>query len=91
MKELTTIDNEHELALTQTLDKHVHQAIARWVRRIHRYMTDICMTAAAWVHQFWSDTVRIRRRSHYFAAESSYSVDRAGWKAKMASIEFWIP
>ena len=32
-----------------------------------------------------------RHRSHDFATHSSHSVDRAGWQAKMASIEFWIP
>ena len=35
--------------------------------------------------------VRIRHRSHHFAIQSSHSVKRAGWQAKMASIEFWIP
>ena len=35
--------------------------------------------------------VPIRHRSHDFATQSSLSVDRAGWQAKMASIEFWIP
>ena len=36
-------------------------------------------------------TVRICHRSHHFATQSSHFVDRAGWQAKMASIEFWIP
>ena len=31
--------------------------------------------------------VRIRHRSHYFATQSSHSVDSAGWQAKMPSIE----
>ena len=35
--------------------------------------------------------VRIRHSSHHFGWQSSHSVDRAGWQAKMASIEFWIP
>ena len=35
--------------------------------------------------------VRIRHRSHHFAIQSSHFVDRAGWQAKMASTEFWIP
>ena len=35
--------------------------------------------------------VRIRHCSHHFATQSSHTVDRAGWQAKMASIEFWIP
>ena len=30
-------------------------------------------------------------RIHHFATQSIHSVDRAGWQAKMASIEFWIP
>ena len=34
--------------------------------------------------------VRIRHHSHHFATQSSHVVDRAGWQAKMASIEFWI-
>ena len=34
--------------------------------------------------------VRIRHRSHDFGWQSSHSVDRAGWQAKMASIEIWI-
>ena len=32
--------------------------------------------------------VPTRHRSHHFATQSSHSVDRAGWQAKMASIEF---
>ena len=35
--------------------------------------------------------MRIHHSSHHFATQSSHSVDRAGWQAKMASIEFWIP
>ena len=35
--------------------------------------------------------MRIRHRSHHFATQSSHCVDSAGWQAKMASIEFWIP
>ena len=35
--------------------------------------------------------VRIRHDSHEFATQSSHSVDRTGWQAKMASIEIWIP
>ena len=35
--------------------------------------------------------VCIHHRSHHFASQSSHFVDRAGWHAKMASIEFWIP
>ena len=36
--------------------------------------------------------VRIRHTSHNIAIQPSHSVDRAGWDAKMASIqtEFWI-
>ena len=34
---------------------------------------------------------RIRHSSHHLATQSSHSVDRAGWHAKMTSIEFWIP
>ena len=35
--------------------------------------------------------MRIHRISHHFTTQSSHFVDRAGWQAKMASIEFWIP
>ena len=35
--------------------------------------------------------VRIRHHSHDFGWQSSHSVDLAGWQAKMASIEIWIP
>ena len=35
--------------------------------------------------------VRIRHSSHHFATQSSHSVDLAGWQAKIASIESWIP
>ena len=35
--------------------------------------------------------VRIRQSSHDFEWQSSHSVDLAGWQAKMASIESWIP
>ena len=37
--------------------------------------------------------VRIRHHSHHFATQPSHSVilNRVGWQAKMASIEFWIP
>ena len=31
------------------------------------------------------------KRSRGIATQSSHSVDRAGWQAKMASIEVWIP
>ena len=39
----------------------------------------------------WMGPVRIHHSSHHFATQPSHSVDRAGWQAKMASIEFWIP
>ena len=35
--------------------------------------------------------LRIRHSSHEIATQSSHSVDRAVWQAKMASSEFWIP
>ena len=35
--------------------------------------------------------VRIRHSSHAFGWQSSHSVDLAGWQAKMASIDIWIP
>ena len=35
--------------------------------------------------------VRIRHSSNDFGWQSSHSVDLAGWQAKMASIEIWIP
>ena len=35
--------------------------------------------------------VRVRHSSHHFATQPSHSVDLAGWQAKMASIEIWIP
>ena len=35
--------------------------------------------------------VRIHHRSHHFATQSSHAVYRAGWQAKMAFIELWIP
>ena len=35
--------------------------------------------------------VRISHSSHHFATQASRSVDLAGWQAKMASIEIWIP
>ena len=36
--------------------------------------------------------VRTRHHgSHDFGWQSSHSVDLAGWQAKMASIEIWIP
>ena len=35
--------------------------------------------------------VRIRHSSHDFGWQSGHSVDLAGWQAKMASIEIWIP
>ena len=39
----------------------------------------------------YNGAVRIRHSSHHFATQSSHSVDRAGWQAKMASVDFWIP
>ena len=41
--------------------------------------------------QFTMGPVRIRHSSHDFGWQSSHSVDLAGWQAKMASIEIWIP
>ena len=35
--------------------------------------------------------VRIRHSSHDFGWQSSHSVDLAGWQAKMASTQMWIP
>ena len=35
--------------------------------------------------------VRIRHSSHDFGWQSGHSVDLAGWQAKMASIEIWMP
>ena len=32
-----------------------------------------------------------RHSPHHSATQSSHSVDLAGWQAKMAAIEFWIP
>ena len=37
------------------------------------------------------EPVQICHSSHEFATQSSHSVDLAGWQAKMASIEIWIP
>ena len=34
---------------------------------------------------------QLRHSSHDFGWQSSHSVDLAGWQAKMASIEIWIP
>ena len=39
-------------------------------------------------HEMWP--VLIRHSSHHFATQSSHSVDRAGWQAKMASIEVFF-
>ena len=39
----------------------------------------------------WMGPVRIRHSSHDFGWQSSHSVDLAGWLAKMACIESWIP
>ena len=39
----------------------------------------------------WMGLVRIRHSSHDFGWQSSHSVDHAGWQAKMAFIEIWIP
>ena len=40
---------------------------------------------------FWMGRMRMCCRSHHFATQSSHFVDGAGWQAKMASVEFWIP
>ena len=42
-------------------------------------------------NQILMGPVRIRHSSHDFGWQSSQSVDLAGWQAKMASIEIWIP
>ena len=34
--------------------------------------------------------VRLRHSSHEIATQPSHFVDRAGWQAKMASVDFWI-
>ena len=39
----------------------------------------------------WMGPVRVRHSSHDFGWQASHSVDLAGWQAKMASIEIWIP
>ena len=36
-------------------------------------------------------SAQIRHSLHEIVTQPSHSVDRAGWQAKMASIEFWIP
>ena len=50
---------------------------------------------ACTVFMIWSATLLhlwgIRHRLHHFATQASHFVDRAGWQAKMASLEFWIP
>ena len=43
------------------------------------------------MHAYTITPVRIRHSSHVFVTQSSHSVDRAGWQAKMAAIGFWIP
>ena len=47
----------------------------------------------AWSENVFSQMgpVRIRHSSHDFGWQSSHSVDLAGWQAKLASIEIWIP
>ena len=49
------------------------------------------LTESTWQAVQLMGHVRIRHSSHHFATQSSRSVDLAGWQAKMASIEFWIP
>ena len=55
----------------------------------HKHPTKTKVTRGARKSSMWP--VGIRHRSHHFATQSSHFVDRAGWQAKMASIEFWIP
>ena len=58
-----------------------------WSRFTESVQDDIC-TSHRWVAM---GPVRIRHSSHHFGWQSSHSVDLAGWQAKMASIEIWIP
>ena len=54
-----------------------------WIARISDVREPISLCQAVHTTTFCS--------SGKIATQSSHSVDRAGWQAKMASIEFWIP
>ena len=72
---------------------------------IQKIRRQVCLEPDLYVatrcHAFWSSCdvalaspmgpVRLRHSSHDFGWQSNHSVDLAGWKAKMASIEIWIP
>ena len=51
----------------------------------------VCHIERRKVFPLQTGPVRIHHSAHDLATQSSHSVDRAGWQAKMASIEFWIP
>ena len=53
-------------------------------------LNQLCWVAA--IAKGWRmGPVWIRYHSHHFATQSSHSVDRAGLRAKLSSIEIWIP
>ena len=62
--------------------------------RVHRRRKLVIIyhtTDIVWSFHCQMGPVRIRHSSHDFGWQSSHSVDLAGWQAKMASIEIWIP
>ena len=64
-----------------------------WTEWQNRVNYDVCLRTQAplALPSQMMGPVRIRHGSHGFGWQSSHSVDRAGWQAKMASIEIWIP
>ena len=79
--------------------KQVAVSVSRWFGR-NRYMNAYCQLAFLSFCFFLPfvtakpilkmGIVQIRHRSHEIATQSSHSVGRAGWQAKMASIELLI-
>ena len=66
----------------------VYSRAARLARGVHQKLTPVLSRPC---HSVKMGPVRIRYSSHDFTTQSTQSLDRAGWQAKMASIEIWIP
>ena len=60
-------------------------------KKLRFHIADHRRVSSAGHYSKWMWLLRIPHSWHDFGWQSSHSVDLAGWQAKMASIETWIP
>ena len=62
-----------------------------YYRKLKTCGQSMCSNGRLAIETSIKNLMRHKLSSHELSTQSSHFVDRAGWQAKMASIEFWIP